>query len=585
MERHSVPGVIVAIVQGVDVLVCEGYGFADIEGAVPVDPEVTRFRAGSISKTVTATGIMKLVEEWQLTIDEDVLEICSSVDVPLKHATPVSAHHLLTHTSGFGISDIGDAVRKPEHVLSLESFLGTSMTAQEYAPGRFFVYSNQGYTLLGLVIEEFANKPFSEAIAHLVLNPMCMTNTTFEQAGYDAPGANIATGYELSEGSLIALPYDYSQVSPADGMISTARDMARFMIVHLNEGAAEDATLLRRETIAQMHARQFSHHKDMPGRTYGFEEELFSVDRNTPGRRRALSHTGGQLGFTSEIFLLPDEAFGIFLCQNRRVSAMRRELVDSILAEFFPAEASDTFAKPDSSVEVDVDAGTFLRVGIPSDTVEKLTGLLSLDAAVELRMDENESLYLDGTKKLDPIDSELFVDSAGTTLVGLGRDDKGDVADVFIGENAYTRVPWHQNPKRHRQVLLFATFIFVSGIVLLPFARPSANTSADFARGAKLMKTLLLLACGLNLLFIVVVVLEIVVASGSGWDYGLPRTLSLALYVPIVSGCVTLLAAAFVGAVWKKKPYSTFWMFHFVLVCISSLAFLVVLRHWNLVGH
>lgn len=100
MEPHHVPGAVVAVVGGGVVAFARGYGVADLQSGTPVDPETTIFRVASVSKLVTATAVMQLVEQGKLDLDGDVAAYLPDLRLPAAFPDPITLRHLLTHTAG-----------------------------------------------------------------------------------------------------------------------------------------------------------------------------------------------------------------------------------------------------------------------------------------------------------------------------------------------------------------------------------------------------------------------------------------------------------------------------------------------------
>ena len=232
METLKVPGVSVAVVDEGRVAWARGYGQTG-EGA-PVTPE-TLFQAASLSKAVSAMVALRLVELGALSLEEDVNVKLRSWKLPSSPAAggvSVTLKKLLSHTAGLTVSGFpGYAAGVP--VPSLIQLLDGTAPANTPAiridtkPGTIYRYSGGGYEVMQLLVEDVTRKPFAQVARTLVLDPLGMTHTSFEQpltgarltaaaVGHDGNGAIIAgkrhTYPELTAAGLWTTPSDYAQV-------------------------------------------------------------------------------------------------------------------------------------------------------------------------------------------------------------------------------------------------------------------------------------------------------------------------------------------------------------------------------------
>ncbi len=287
MARRRIPGLVLSVVADGKLVAARGYGAAQLDPWRAVDPERTVFRVASVSKVVTATAVMQLVEQRRLDLNRDVNAYLTRFQLPARHG-PITLHHLLTHTAGFDERLTGMAARSPAEQDPLGFYLARAMPPTFIAPGRVLSYSNHGVALAGLLVEEVSGRPFADYVRENILEPLDMRSSGFTLS-IDAQRER-AVAYELAGEELRALPFDVLQIPPAGGFATTGTDMARFLIAHLQGGAFEGARILDAATVERMHAPQFRQHPDTSGWAYGFWE-----DRTASGR--ALLHNGGGAGY------------------------------------------------------------------------------------------------------------------------------------------------------------------------------------------------------------------------------------------------------------------------------------------------
>ena len=232
MEKYHIPGAVISIVKDGKVILSKGYGYADIEKKTIVNPGKTLFRIGSLTKLFTATSVMQLVEEGKIDLNEDVNTYLNDFQIKNSYKTPVTMTELLTHTAGIDDDSIGDLSRTSYKIIPISTFLKKRMLSVIREPGTYIQYSSYGIALAACVAEKVTGKSCYENITDRILQPLGMSDTTF-----DLNAQGLAQGYvydvnRLSKQSIGG----YFNLYPVGGISSTAKDMSSFMIAHLNKG-------------------------------------------------------------------------------------------------------------------------------------------------------------------------------------------------------------------------------------------------------------------------------------------------------------------------------------------------------------
>jgi CubicO group peptidase (beta-lactamase class C family) len=279
------------------------YGLANRAEGVPIRPG-TRFGLASLTKMFTAVAVADLVRSGALSFDRPVVDILPPERRPATLRPDVTVHHLLSHTAGiadyFEEEDEANdepgayaelwATRPLYRVLRPADFLPLFGDLPPYrAPGGRFQYSNAGYIVLGLVIEEAAGEPYTEAVAHRVFEPAGMVGSGFFPVEEAHP--DIATGYlpPVAPGApWRSNVYSIPPVGGADGgALSNAPDLDRFLTAY------DDGTLLGdlRGTMMTPYAEV------IPGLHMGYGVMLYGE-----GRTRRFGHGGGDPGY--EVFAM-----------------------------------------------------------------------------------------------------------------------------------------------------------------------------------------------------------------------------------------------------------------------------------------
>ncbi|MBF4623267.1 serine hydrolase [Clavibacter sp. VKM Ac-2872] len=312
LPTTGIPGAAVAVVADGQVLTSRGYGLADTgtEGSSvrAVDPDDTLFRVGSVSKVVSATAVMQLVEEGRLDLDADVQRYLDfDLDTP-KGA--VTLRHLLTHTSGFE-EVITGLIGLPGSERALGDVMKTDPPEQVFVPGTTPAYSNYGASLAGYVAERVAGTPFVDLVQQEVLDRAGMTSSSFAQPLPADLDARLAKGYP--DDSQPSYPTEVVNAAPAGALSATATDMARFMLGHLGD-LPDDEALLDPATLDEMH-RPALGTDQLGALAAGQRMDLGFFDDSTPGVA-AFGHDGDTNVFHTAMRMFPDSDAGIFVTFN-----------------------------------------------------------------------------------------------------------------------------------------------------------------------------------------------------------------------------------------------------------------------------
>ena len=332
LARDDIAGATIAVVKDGKLLYARGYGYANTKNRTPVSADETLFRPGSVSKLCTWTAVMQLSEQGKLDLDRDVNDYLD-FKIPDAFGKPITLKNLLTHTPGFEeqIKDLFSVDSAPPQ---LGQYLKTHIPRRIFPPGTVPAYSNYGASLAGYIVERVSGRAFNEYVDESIFKPLRMTHSTFSQPLPAALSQNMSSGYTL--GSDDDKPFEVVNVPPAGSLSSSAADMARFIIAHLQDGQLGDSRILRPETARLMHSRLFALDDAANGMAYGFYEE----SRNG---HRIIGHAGDTQYFHSDLHLVLDAGVGFFVSYNsagRGQISPRTILWQAFMDRYFPAPPS-----------------------------------------------------------------------------------------------------------------------------------------------------------------------------------------------------------------------------------------------------
>jgi CubicO group peptidase (beta-lactamase class C family) len=327
LDREDIAGATVAVVKDGKQLFTKGYGYADVKHKQPVTAE-TLFRPGSVSKLFVWTAVMQLVEQGKLDLGKDVNEYLD-FKIPEAFGQPISLKNILTHTAGFE-EQSKDLFVVDKHSPNLGNYLKTHIPKRIFAPGTTPAYSNYGATLAGYIVERVSGQPFNDYIHQNIFNPLGMTHSTFAQPLPPELAPLMSNGYVLASEA----PKEFETIGPfpAGSLTSSAVDMSKFMLAHLQDGRLGAAQILKSETARLMHSRAFGLDPAANAMAYGFYEE----SRNG---QHIIGHGGDTVYFHSGLELLTDAGVGVFVSYNsvgRGEIDPRPILWNAFLDRYFP---------------------------------------------------------------------------------------------------------------------------------------------------------------------------------------------------------------------------------------------------------
>jgi CubicO group peptidase (beta-lactamase class C family) len=340
LQQGDIAGAAVMIVKDGSILLEKGYGYADLTKNVAMDPRQTVMGVGSVSKLFTWTAVMQLVEQGKLDLDHNVNDYLD-FKIPDAFGQPITLRSLMTHTAGFE-EMLKQYTRAGSAPRSLGAYLrAVPVPRRIYPPGTVPAYSNYGADLAGYIVERISGEPFSSYVENHILNPLGMRRSTFRRPPPPLLLNDLAKNYGLAS-SGEPLPSNANNPEPTDmpagSFMSTADDMSRFMLAHLNDGRFENAQILSPETSQRMHATAFVPVPGAQGITLGFF-------RNDTNGHRIIAHDGDLSGFHTDLQLLLDDGIGFFTSVNSdgtgrllgAAYAMRASLFSQFMDRYFPA--------------------------------------------------------------------------------------------------------------------------------------------------------------------------------------------------------------------------------------------------------
>ncbi len=326
MSRYEVPGLGIALIRDGKVIWQDTYGTADVVTGRPL-AEDSIFRAESISKSVTAWGVLVLVERSLIDLDVPVSRYLGDFRLPESpyDEEKVTVRGLLSGNAGMVLGPVGPPVEyvpgSPRPTLR-DALTRTVRMNRE--PGTGFEYSNVGFNLLELVVENVSGRPFAEYMADEVLEPLGMGDSSYEWN--EKVGDRLAMGHDLRGRSVPA--YVYSEKG-SGGLFTTVRDIAAFARAGMDVPGGNGAGVLPPESVRAIYSESAAATGmfGIVADAYGFGHFTESLSDG----RRAVWHGGQGHGWMTHFHAVPESGDGIVILTNTQRSW---PLISIVLADW-----------------------------------------------------------------------------------------------------------------------------------------------------------------------------------------------------------------------------------------------------------
>lgn len=594
MREFNIPNLTVSVVRGEEVIFAKGYGFADILRQVPVDPAVTLFRIGSTSKLLTWTAVMQLVEEGKLDLDTDINHYLD-FEIPARLVTkrgyepaPITLKDLMTHTAGFEAYSINMYALSQDKLPSLEEYVRRSLPARVFPPGEVPAYSNYGTSLAGYIVQQVSGMPFAQYIEEHIYKPLGMQNSTFRQPLPRALEGNLAQAYRYIDGEFREGKFEYMS-EPAGSMSSTALDMARFMIAHLQGGQAFGGRILGEETARRMANQLYTYHPQLDGMAHGFIQGTFN-------ERPVLYHPGGTMLFDTGLYMLPQEEVGFFISHSGGNALVNLTIFQAFMDRYFPGESSPPTVKPgDVSREF---AGEYHLNRRSFTTSDKFLTLL-MDQ-VHVTFDAEGYLVVNNMGRaprfvqVEPgVFRNIDYEPGDFRTIVFGVDPLGKTILVSDGPISYSMAHWYETGGINL-LMIILPILFILGTMMswtIAGAVQILQRKKSPRPATKGEKTAKALAIGYGV-FTLIFVAELVLANQVDPVYQFPAEAyseQLALtpvlsLVPWAMGILGLAVTAFAVIAWCKGYWRVLTRVHFTFFALATLLLLRVFLFFNVIG-
>jgi serine beta-lactamase-like protein LACTB len=299
-NKEKVPGMSISVSHKGNIIWSEGFGYSNIEAKKKVDPAITQFRIGSISKSLTAAALAKLVDDGNLSFDESIYTYVP--DFPKKKYD-------------FTVRQAGGHIAGIRHYNGREFILNKKMTIVEgldifkdsdlkFEPGTSYSYSTYGWNLLSVVVQNASKTEFNTYIQNAIFKPLGMSSTTLDLSDKSMPNRTLFYNKTNAGKVVLGPPVSNEHKVAGGGFIGTSEDLIRFG----NE--IRLPSMLSKASVNELLKKQQL--KDGSFTNYGIGFGVGETNKGTP----VYSHSGGSIGATTLLLIYPKEEIVISILTN-----------------------------------------------------------------------------------------------------------------------------------------------------------------------------------------------------------------------------------------------------------------------------
>jgi CubicO group peptidase (beta-lactamase class C family) len=295
------PGAAVIVVRDGKVILRKGYGKANMELGVPIEPDMI-FRIGSITKQFTAVSILMLAEQGKLSLEDDITKFLP--DYPTK-GQKITIEHLLTHTSGIkSYTSLPEWLPLWRKDMPLSELIAIFKDKpMDFAPGEKWAYNNSAYVLLGAVIEKASGQSYSDFVEKNIFAPLGMKHSSYDDTARILPRR--AAGYSKGKDGFVNAAYlSMSQPYAAGSLVSSVDDLALWDAALYTEKLVKQESLKRAWTSAKLNNGKATN--------YGFGWSVNSYEGHP-----VIEHSGGINGFASYALRMPNDHVFVAALTNK----------------------------------------------------------------------------------------------------------------------------------------------------------------------------------------------------------------------------------------------------------------------------
>lgn len=320
MSRTKLASVTVAVVARGDIIYQRGFGLRDVDAGLPATP-ATLYGIGSVTKSFTCLALMQLQEQGLLSVEDPVEKYLPLTVRPF--GEPIRIRHFMSHSSGIPALAYAEALLRHKHGASdrylpmggtddILTFVNGAADWVQSRPGERWFYLNEGYALLGAIIEKVSGLPYVDYVEQRILAPLDMSRSFFRREQVKA-NADVAVPYAMDDqGRHKGSDYTYGQIQADGGLISSVLDMCRYIGLYLEGGKG----LVSRDSLNAMTRGEVPVPIEDPSTGEPVSRYGFGLRMQQFFGRTLVGHGGSVLAATASMQFLPEDGLGVMVLAN-----------------------------------------------------------------------------------------------------------------------------------------------------------------------------------------------------------------------------------------------------------------------------
>lgn len=416
MAFYHVKGLSVAVIKDHKLLWAKAYGFADDSLKIPATVD-TRFQAASVSKSLNAVGVLKLVQQKKLDLYADINTNLKSWKFPydsLSKGKKINTANLLSHTAGltvhgFGGYVPGDSLPSIPQILDGQKPANSKPVRSMYEPGKKYEYSGGGVTISQLELMDITQKPYADYMSKEVLLPLGMSNSSYQQPSA-VKAALLAHGYNYDAKEIKGSYHIYPEQAAA-GLWTKPTDLAKYIIEMQNAYEGRSSKVLKQETVKLMFT------------PYQNKNYALGVFIDSLKGTAYFQHSGANEGFRSQYYGSLQGGNGVVVMVNSDNGNIIPEIVNSVSKAYGFNGLYTAVVKP--------------SIDVPVTTMQKYLGEYQIGPKFTLTItQEGNNLYARGTGqeafKLYAKSETVFFPLEFNAEIEFQKDDAGAIKQLTV---------------------------------------------------------------------------------------------------------------------------------------------------------
>lgn len=470
MNEYEIPGAAVAVVEHGKVVLEKSYGFSNVEENKAFCNDTT-FRIASITKTFTAAALLQLVEQGKVDLATDILTYLPELKIENPYEVPVTVEHLLTYTSGIDSSSLQELSH--EEIEMPCGYLLKEMNQKDLTvvtePGTHIAYCSYGVVLEGCIIEAVSGESCAAYIENHILNPLGMNDTKMSMKDEALSNGYICMNNQLTEYTMDG----YFKLYPEGGLISSIRDMTKFITMFLENGNYQGKQILSAKTTKSMQQQAITFDELLPGMCYGFGE----YDEQGV---RVVGHGGyAPDGFLSQVDLYPQYESGTFVIVNQ---GSNNDITTDFRTFYVNTKGWAADVKPvetDKGQEQEYKVTGSYRFSDYSKTTLCKGDAFGGIGEVEVTAGSNDEIIMKGineftgkayeyeAEKLDETHYRIKDDMRYIVFLTEGNDVVGMAMTDDSWHGYYEKIKWYETGKVQVPVVVVAILMYLGCLLVL----------------------------------------------------------------------------------------------------------------------